>query len=323
MTNDKIIQRLERGSVQVQRTCSKFNRLFFYERGVPDVDLVLPLAELAVEDGIEMAEADEWPRCTRGGNTEGDLAGTLMTDAKNELIFTHGERAVFHTQKEMPEARNILFITKGFEAAYQKIIARKLGLGDGAPVAVPVQSPVQPASVNTAPKMREKKVLVSEIRAVVKPWKPKQNERKPGYIKVITHILQLIEADPNMSKGEKGALFNILERSLWYPEHDVQPTKYAVRIRSVAAEAAKNKKDVVFEHVYPKLWIREQLLKIKNPDFQKVQDFLDKHLVVALITKEEDDRLNLPEFRKYIGFERYQAAGIEIASVVHPGGSLT
>jgi len=323
MTNDKIIQRLERGSSQVQRTCSKFNKLFFYERGVPDVDLVLPLVELAAEEGIQVAESDEWPKCTRGGNTEGDLVGTLMTDAKNELIAEHGTAAVFHTQKEMREARNILFISSAYTAYYQRIIRRKLGLDDAAPtLAAP-----SPTLVNTpsSSESRGTKVRVNQIfEGAVKAWKPKNNDLKPGYIKVITHILQLIEADPEVKAGEKRALFGIMERSLWYPEHDVSPAKYAVRIRSLEAEKAEKKGDVVFEHVYPKLWVRnEVLLKIKNPTFEKVQEALDKYLIVALITKSEDEELNKPKYKHLIGFDRYKAAGISLASVLRPGERLT
>lgn len=96
-----------------------------------------------------------------------------------------------------------------------------------------------------------------------------------------------------------------------------------------AIEAFNNRKtnrtkNLQFEHVVPLNVIKSYVVDMLKNDFSvdEIVDFLDRHLFVCIITKEEDDKLTELGFKVSLGAEltedtiwnRYKKAGIKVCN---------
>ncbi|MCE2597380.1 hypothetical protein K6Y31_21655 [Motilimonas cestriensis] len=94
---------------------------------------------------------------------------------------------------------------------------------------------------------------------------------------------------------------------------------YLKNVKNGAATASERAKGLIQEHLVPRTIIFNELLKIKRITPKKVDDLLGELLIIVLVTKDEDRKLDkiglrskMPEGWCYGDdpFQRHEAAGI-------------
>jgi len=106
---------------------------------------------------------------------------------------------------------------------------------------------------------------------------------------------------------------------LWERREGSKEECAAYRSRAARGLSFRNR-ELVFDHSVPFRVLQEKLMKLQPVTPEAVRHLLERHSVVALITKEEDDRLNAaglnrkmpPGWDKKNPLARYEAVGIEL-----------
>lgn len=159
---------------------------------------------------------------------------------------------------------------------------------------------------------------------------------KYGLVNVLKVNYELSKNDPNFKVG----LDKLLKELLWYIgerlDHNGDFKKGINRhVRqkywskdAVALFNSRDKdktKDLIFEHVVPLNIIKHHIVDMfeKEATVDEIVDFLDKHLLVCVITKAEDKKLNDFGYKTKLGVElnentiwnRYKGSSIAVCGV--------
>lgn len=159
---------------------------------------------------------------------------------------------------------------------------------------------------------------------------------KYGLVNVLKVNYELSKNDPNFKVG----LDKLLKELLWYigerldhngdfkkgiNRHVRQKywSKDAVELFNSMDEKKTN--EFIFEHVVPLNIIKQYIVDMfeKDATVEEVVDFLDKHLLVCIVTKAENNKLSEFGYKSKLGAElnentvwnRYKASSITVCNV--------
>lgn len=159
---------------------------------------------------------------------------------------------------------------------------------------------------------------------------------KIGLMNVLKVNYKLSKSDSNFEVG-----FNILlKEMIWYigekldengelkgnmNRHVRQKFWSENAIECFNSQNKNRFKNLIFEHVVPIKLIKERIIKMLIDDIEvdKIVEFLDEHLLVCIVTKEEDKKLNDcgyksklgAELTKYTVWNRYKNSSIKVCKV--------
>ena len=106
---------------------------------------------------------------------------------------------------------------------------------------------------------------------------------------------------------------------LWecYKIKKIQAARY-VSVKAIGKSYGKG--EIVYDHSIPYSIVQAKLLALDKPQVNNIREILEQFVVACIITKEEDQRLNLQKLKSKMPapwdganvLARYEAVGIEV-----------